>query len=221
MSVVIALAVYRAERRLLALLILSHNITYLYAVTLAIPFFLPYFLTPRCRERIIRIALAGGLHALLILWYVVPQMRTVDGLWGAVYGMFDPFERAGLTPLRILLAGMSTNTPMGAGTPDMGLQIGWPILGGLLLTLAGLIFHYRRARRMIAIRLICLFLLAFFLAWSPVDFWKYLPMAYWYIEFPYCALMFVVLFGTVLMALDWRFGFPGKYQTLYCILFSR
>ncbi|MGD1276702.1 MAG: hypothetical protein ABR964_05710 [Tepidisphaeraceae bacterium] len=184
-----------------ALIVLAHNITYLYAVLFAVPFFLPYVLTRRFAGRMVRLTLASALHALLVLWYIVPQMRTLDAL-GVERALFNPFERISLTPLSILLAPTLTNTPEGQTTPHLGLQVGWPILVGVLLALAGLFFRRRGGapRRAATIRLILLFLLAFVLAWSPVNFWKYLPKVFWYIQLPYRVLMFVVLFGSVVCA---------------------
>jgi hypothetical protein len=203
-----------------ALIALSHNITYLYAVTFAVPFFLPYVLTKRFIGRIVRMALVIVLHVLLILWYILPQMQTVNVLWGGVHGLFDPFEWAPLTTLHILFAPMLTNSALGQTTSGLGLQIGWPILGGAILAFVRLFFRFRRSGkwRGITIRLILLTFLAFFLAWSPMDFWKYLPKVYWYIQFPYRALMFVVLFGSTLTARGLAMWLPRRFPTVLLVL---
>jgi hypothetical protein len=182
-----------------SLIAFTHNITYLYGVLFATLLFLGYWRTPRLLPRLFRLALAGALHAMLIVWYVVPQFRTVEFL--RIQYSANPFNYHGLTPLRILLAPELTNTFEGGTTTNLGLQVGFPIVCCVLFSLAALIGgRGRRSVRKSILRLIVLFAIAFFLAWSPFDFWQYLPRVLWFVQFPYRLLMFVVLFGTLLGA---------------------
>lgn len=180
---------------------LTHNISYLYGVLFAGLFCLPFFLSRRAGPRIVRLGMAGLIHATLVLWYVVPQFKTVQLLQVGA-STSDPFFNASLTRLYILLAPVLTNTPEGATTPSLGLQVGWPILGGFILAVFGLVLPRRTPapRRRLILLLAAEFALAFFLAWSPVNFWKHLPTTLWFVQFPYRMLLFAVLFGSPLVA---------------------
>lgn len=180
---------------------LTHNISYLYGVLFAGLFCLPFFLSRRAGPRIVRLGMAGLIHATLVLWYVVPQFKTVQLLQVGA-STSDPFFNASLTRLYILLAPVLTNTPEGATTPSLGLQVGWPILGGFILALLALVLPRRTPapRRRLIVLLAAEFALAFFLAWSPVNFWKHLPTTLWFVQFPYRMLLFAVLFGSPLVA---------------------
>jgi hypothetical protein len=180
---------------------LTHNISYLYGVLFAGLFCLPFLLSRRAGPRIVRLGMAGLIHAALMLWYVVPQFKTVKLLQVGA-STSDPFLYASLTKLHILLAPVLTNTPEGATTPSLGLQVGWPILGGFILAVLGLVLPRRTPapRKRFILLLAAEFALAFFLAWSPLDFWKHLPTTLWFAQFPYRMLLFTVLFGSTLVA---------------------
>jgi hypothetical protein len=193
-----------------ALVAFSHNITYLYGVLFAGLLFLSCLPLPRWRRRFGRLALAGALHAALVLWYVLPQLQTVDLL--TIGGVFSPQFYAGLTPWRVLLAPTLTNTPEGSETPNLGLQVGWPILAFILLAVVTLWWPRRatRGRRGWVLRLVVLWAIAFFVAWTPFDFWRHVPRAFWFVQFPYRLLMFTVLFGAVLGAFALSQLFPRR-----------
>lgn len=53
-----------------------------------------------------------------------------------------------------------------------------------------------------------LFALSFFMAWSPVDFWAYLPKQFHFAQFPYRLLVFVVVWGSLLAACALALCFP-------------
>jgi hypothetical protein len=179
----------------------THNITYLYGATFGAAFFLPFVFLGKPVRRFGRLALAGGLHGLMMLWYVLPQFHIVP-LLNISDNVGSPFLSNNLTPLWILLAPLRANTPEGASTPTLGLQVGWPILAGVLLGLVAL-FRLGRRRRFRWAALLCLllgFATAFFVAWSPIDFWGHVPKAYYFVQFTYRLLVFVVLFGSALTA---------------------
>lgn len=188
------------------LIALSHNITYLYGILFLALFLLSQVTGPRRVRRLGRLALAGLLHGALVIWYVAPQLATVD--LTEIWSVFTPQFYAGLTPLRVLLSPTLLNTPQGQETPNLGLQIGWPIL---VLALVALLVGWRQpARRPLLMRLFILWALAFFIAWSPFDFWNHVPRAFWFVQFPYRLLMFVVLFGAILSACALAALFPRR-----------
>lgn len=189
-----------------ALVALSHNITYLYGVLFLALLLLSQFTRARGPRRIGRLALAGLLHAALVIWYVAPQLATLNLL--EIGSIFTPQFYAGLAPLHVLLSPTLLNTPQGEETPNLGLQIGWPILAGVLVAL-GLVFTPRQ-RRPLALRLLVLWGVALAIAWSPFDFWRHLPRAFWFVQYPYRLLMFVVLFGSILCGYTLAVLFPRR-----------
>lgn len=184
-----------------ALVGLSHNITYLYGV-IFVGLLLVTMLGARRQSigRFGRLAVAGALHAGMMLWYVVPQVQLLPHI--EMHGQTgSPFSPGALTGLATLLAPRLTNPP-GSTTANLGLQVGWPVLGGALLALAGLILLRRRTPprlRRVGWRLLAAFALAFFVAWSPIDFWQYLPKPLWFVQFTYRLLVFTTLFGALLV----------------------
>lgn len=186
-----------------ALVCLTHNITYLYGAGFMGLFLLPLFFTAGAPlPRLARLAGAGALHLLMVLWYVVPQLKMLPLLTIHAHNG-SPYPLHTLTPLRVLLAPTLTNTTAGAGTPNLGLQVGWPIQLAVLLAVGGLVLRWRRAAgplRLATASLIVLFMIALVLAWTPFDFWRHLPQLFWFIQFPYRALMFAALFGSLLGA---------------------
>lgn len=188
---------------------LTHNITYLYGATFGALFFLPFPFFGKVVRRFGRLLLAAIAHALMILWYVLPQFRTIPLL--NLHSASNPFGSANLTLLRILLAPVLTNTPEGASTPTLGLQVGWPILAGVLLALIGFFrFGQRRLRWVSHLWLVLCFAAAFFGVWSPVDFWVHVPSVYYFIQFTYRMLVFVVVFGSALTAIGLARVFPRR-----------
>lgn len=197
---------------------LTHNISYLYGVLFAGLFCLPFLLSRRAGPRIVRLGMAGLIHAAQMLWYVVPQFKTVQLLQVGA-STSNPFFYAPLSRLHILLAPVLTNTPEGATTPSLGLQVGWPILGGFILAVLGMLLPRRTPapRRRFILLLGAGFALSFFLAWSPVNFWKHLPTSLWFVQFPYRMLLFTVLFGSTLVACGLA-GFFRRRMPLWAFL---
>jgi hypothetical protein len=190
---------------------LTHNISYLYGVIFAGLFCVPFLLSRRAGPRLLRLAMAGLAHACLMLWYVMPQFRIVNLL--QIHGkLFNPFDVSQLAPLRILLAPVRTNNIEGMSTPTLGLQVGWPILAGVVLALIGFVLPRRTPapRRLMISLLLAGISIAFFMAWSPVNFWRFLPKMLWYVQFPYRLLLFVVLFGSGLFASGLARLFPRR-----------
>lgn len=190
-----------------ALVALSHNITYLFGSLFAVLFVLAHLSPARARARLGRLAIVAVLHVPLVLWYFVPQWTTIHLL--KINGILNPQSYADLTPWRVLLSPVLTNTPAGSETPNLGLQIGWPILAGVLIAIVSVFAPRRAARRTRwVLRFGALWVLALLIAWSPFDFWRHVPRTLWFVQFPYRLLMFVVLWGAVLTA----FGLAALFR---------
>lgn len=180
-----------------ALLGLSHNITYLYAVTFLGLWFLSYAsLTRRYAWRLGRATLAGLVHFTLVAWYIVPQLALKDALAAGANTQF-PILWNFMSPLRVLLWPVAL-TPERSNTLYLTPQVGVPVLLSALLGLAT-VFLPRLGwrRRGVAVRAVVMFAVAFLLAWSPVDVWRYLPKLYSYVQFPYRLLAFATFAGAI------------------------
>ncbi len=212
LPVVLFYALRSFERRPAAVLLssatwsflaLSHNITYFYGSF----FFCLYFLLHALwrRRQLTGLLCVGAGYALglaLTAWYIAPQLAVLGQLhvgrddWAnCMMGM------SWLTPFAVLTApALVLPRPYPVlDNPRFGLQVGWPILGGLWLTVryltsAGLPPAWRAG----ILRLLLLFGIAFFLVWTPFDVWHHLPAIFSFAQFSYRLLMFCVLFGSLL-----------------------
>ena len=208
-----------------ALVALTHNITYLYGSALLAFMFLLLASRDwrRYVRRMTRVGLAYALGLVLVLWFIMPQFKLLKYIPIAVHNAAEsPLWTKKWSPLYALLSPVLTTSPEGAQTPSMGLQVGWPILAvvvlaGLLVARSVLASLRGRARgrgglgspgaRLVA-ALLTVWALCFFILWSPVDFWPYVPPIFYNLQILYRMLMFIVLWGSILAALSlapwWR-----------------
>ncbi|HYV37295.1 MAG TPA: 6-pyruvoyl-tetrahydropterin synthase-related protein [Gemmataceae bacterium] len=202
-------------------LILSHNVTFLYAGIYFGLFFLSWF-KPRRKTvfRGLRVGAALALGLVLTAWSIVPQLILVPDL---CYGLHtDVFKNGWLTPLGVLLA-PSVTLPVHVptiyiGEPQhFGLQVGWPILAAVGLSM----WHWRspqashHGRRAVMTRMLVLFGLAFLMTWMPFDLWRALPDLFNYVQFSYRLLMFVVLWGSLLAAYALTLALEGRMRPIH------
>lgn len=182
---------------------LTHNITYMYGLLFGGLFFLGLTVARpswRSFRRLGRTVACMTLQAPLLLWYFWPQIRVLPALQISV-GIPNPYDTSGLNPLWILLSPTLKMTALAATTPRLGLQVGWMILGLSLIGLVGLLARKRPMLKLSrAVGLWCALLtgIAFFLVWTPIDVWQFMPMKLRFVQFTYRLLLFVILFGTLL-----------------------
>jgi hypothetical protein len=204
-----------------ALIGLTHNITYFYASIFLALFFLSLArINRRSIRRCLGLTLAAGIQAALVAWYFVPQIKTLNLL--NIGLQLGPFKSPGRAPLGVILAPTLTSPPGVPGTA-LGIQVGWPILAGVLAAFVGVFLPRKDTRgrfvRAMGLPLLLLFLLALFMAWSPFDFWRKLPRTFSYVQFPYRLLMFCVLWGSLLIAIAIRQCLPHEIRRWQTFLF--
>ena len=211
-----------------ALLALSHNITYLYGSLFFGLIFLSFasFNWRKMLPRMLRVGATYALGLALALWYVWAQLQVLPYISIATNNTnATPFGSRTWAPLWALLSPVFAISPTAKNTPYLSVQVGWPILAAVVVA-AGMIavrvvaratgnrrthgLHKPGARMMA--RLVALFAAAFFIVWSPVDFWPHVPPIFWNLQITYRLLMFVVLAGSLLsgmvLAAAWR-NAPG------------
>lgn len=149
---------------------------------------------------------SGGI--LLAAWYwgpiILEQALLKINLWQFNSDSSHPFSLAWLTPLAELLSPVAISPIPLPGNHLSSLplypSIGWPIL----LSVGAIIFAWMMRRfqqetdKKICTTLLCLFFIAFFAVWSPIDIWRYLPSYFNLIQFPYRLLTQVTWIGVLL-----------------------
>lgn len=208
-----------------AMLALSHNITNLYGSVL-LGLFALSLVGPdlhKFSRRMGRVALAYCVGVLLTAWYVFPQLAVLDVIVMAADNAANTPHRSTIwAPLYAVLSPILTIAPEARNSPLLGVQAGWPVLAAALLGAMVVAREWvaratrRRTRHAglhrpgawMTARLLGAFALAFFIVWSPVDFWHYLPPLFYNLQITYRILMFVVLWGSLLagmaLARFWR-----------------
>jgi hypothetical protein len=172
---------------------------------LALYFLLSVRWERRCFWGLLRVGASYGLGLSLAVWYLLPQAILARDLVVADYTRTSVHGCACLTPLGVLLSPtlvLPRPLPL-LDNPRFGLQLGWPILGSLLLL--GLLYrsapgHLTGPWRGSLFPLGLLFGIAFFMVWTPFDFWSYLPPIFSFVLYPYRLLVFCVLYGSLLAA---------------------
>ena len=182
-----------------ALLGLSHNISYLYGVLFGGLFFLSMIrFDSKYFRRLLRVTAAGVLSVAMVLYYVVPQFTVLNDLMIKV-GKPNPNYWAFLTTLKNLLSPVAYTDPQ-SSTANLTLQVGLPLLVLVPLALVSIPFQRRSRHRWMILRLFVLFALAFFIVWTPFNFWDDVPELLLFAQFPYRILLFLVVFGAALSA---------------------
>jgi uncharacterized membrane protein (UPF0136 family) len=178
----------------------SHLITFVYG-TMFYLLLVAGLLTFRC----IKLRSAAMLVAACVLgwglsafqWYPAATIAPLR-----IHQLMGPgavFYWHWLTPLSSLLS-LTSNPPEPLGgrldTYFLHPAIGVPILVGV----AGVAYLHRLLDNRSSGVWVCLalFLVAFFAAWSPVNFWELLPAQFQVVQFPYRLLTFTDAFGTIL-----------------------
>jgi len=192
-------------------LITSHLITCVYTSCFVGLFLLLSTLQNRSQLKSFILFISIYCSALILtLWYLIPIALTTSAL-SVVSQLHSPAEAAWLTPLSSLLS-INAVSPMplpGNGLLPLPLYpaVGWPILISVIL-LSYLIgmkkLRYLRVSLKTIVTLLALFAFAFFLTWSPFDFWRYLPKVFTIAQFPYrlltqCMWIGALLFGFALL----------------------
>ena len=204
-----------------SLLALSHNITYLYASALFGVFFLSCLrLAAGWRglrasaRRLCRVGFGYALGVLLTLWFLVPQFATIDDL--VIKDLLAaPVGGDFLAPLSVLMSPV-LRSPPASSTPDLGIQVGWPILAGVLLAGAALVARKRLSAGAAGHlpRMLAFFALVLVLVAMPSAWWKSIPTVFYVVQSSYRLLMFVVLAGALLTSLGFAAWFCRGGRTM-------
>lgn len=196
-----SLGLFLATAALWAVQVLTHNIFHVWTVPVAAFWLLHLKWLGGRRELALIPAGAAYLLGLAMTWFffVVPLRHGGEVI---IASIFSETLTQGLTPLWVLLypTWAQLYVTGSLGSPDLGLQIGWPQLFGFIAALQ------RQTWRVLGNASWLIFLVMAFMAWSPFYFWPWLG-PFKIISFPYRLLMYTSLFGSLLLA-HWYHRLP-------------
>jgi hypothetical protein len=191
----------------------THTITFVYS-SLFVGGLVIYLSIPRLQrrktwQRMVRVGLAYAFGWLLTLYYLGPLILEQSHL-RIQEQLPNPFQFKWLTPLSGLLSPTSVIPEPGfserKGVLGLHPAVGWPLLAVFLVVayyyfpfkkVHGWPHQLRRTSRYV-LGLMAIFVIAFFMAWSPFDFWSYLPKPLLIAQFPFRLLSQLVWAGALL-----------------------
>jgi hypothetical protein len=140
---------------------------------------------------------------LLAAWFLYP-MLTLESLMYVHISLFDPYSKNALNPLATLLS-IKALAPMplpqrGLFNVPMYVGVGLPILLSVGFLIARRLIAPIKNSKMHVTPLLFLFVISIFVAWSPIDFWQYLPPQFSVLQFSFRILSQTMWLGVLLFA---------------------
>lgn len=174
-------------------LMTTHLLSWITMTLFAGLFFSGLALQERRPSHLAPLVLTAFLSSCLAAWYLLPIALLHDKLYITLISQKDtPWSFDWITQLPTLLAPASLNSQLGyahlAITPSIGLP--------LLLSCG--YWLYQKEKTPLLKTSLSLFLLAFLIAWSPFDFWAFLPRVSYILQFPYRMLINIDWLGGLL-----------------------
>jgi hypothetical protein len=212
---------------------LSHTITFVYTSVFIGGIFLAVTLFKLNRfktlKRLVRLGSAYLLSWILALYFLAPLITQQANL-EISKTLHNPYAFNWLTPLPALLAPTALVSeppqPNKIIDPNLYFGIGWLILGAFGVVL----YHRFQSKRNFtwtgwlhrtynfSLPLLVVFVIAFVLTWSPVDFWQFIPKAFHVAQFSYRILAHIMWVGALLAAYALVLLFKNKMDArFFCI----
>lgn len=183
------------------LLVTSHIITFAYTAMFISLFIFLLFLKD-CKKwktmLISGLAIVSGM--VLALWFLAPIL-LLQKVLQISNSLTNPFTTNWLTSLASLFSIRAAPPLQDAAVYSIPCAIGLPIVmsvGIILCSPRIKSFKLDDTMRKLVIPLFVLFVLAFFMVWSPFDFWKFLPQVTHVAQFSYRLLTQVMWIGALL-----------------------
>lgn len=169
-------------------------------------------------RRLLRVGAAYAIVCVLMMYFLAPMLLLKKEMYiSSKIGESTPAAFNWLTPLSGLLAPFDAAAEPQPGrttSPDLNPAIGWPVGIAMAAMVVLLVFQREKIRscrgRFLVVPLLSAFLLALFAAWSPFDFWQYLPSSLHVAQFSYRLLTHVMWSGALLLAFTLCATFSGK-----------
>jgi hypothetical protein len=173
--------------------------------------------------KLMMIGLAYAFACLLAAWYLLPLIFITKYLF-IQNQLINPFITNWLTPLSTLLSATAVNpvphSKQGLLDIPLAASVGWPIISSVGV-LSYLVFQKRLINNnysVIILSLLVLFLFALFTAWSPFDFWHFLPKFLVIAQFSYRLLTQTMWMGALLFTFALLEIFKDKLDARHMII---
>ena len=210
----------------------THTITFIYSsLFIGLLVLILGILKRHTWKRIVGISLSYCWGWLLGLYFLAPVVLSTN-LQIRDY-ISNPFSWNWLTPLPTLLQpislppepapGLYFLNSLKDGTPNLHTAVGWV----MLIAWATVIYYYfshkswsikQQQTRFFALPLLIIFIFAFFLIWSPFDFWQFLPKTLWVTQFTYRIMTQVMWAGALLCSYAIVLLFRGRLDGRHIVL---
>ncbi len=199
----------------------SHVITFLYGSFFIALWFISLALHKRQLASLKPLLLCGLASLCLAAWYIGPVLLVHHTLVIAD-SLADPWSLAFITTLPTLLSPKALSVAPGFGLFALDPGVGIPVI----LSVGYWIYHcYLRRPKLtteyfpLIKTTLWLFLLAFFMAWTPFDFWRFLPHNTHVVQFSYRILTNTMWLGGILFVAMLVHVFEeNKLNARHCLL---
>lgn len=209
----------------------THLITFIYSFIFIVflgGFFIFTTKPNHWRKKIQPVGLSYFLGWLLALYFLAPVVIESSSLSiRKQINAINPFNTNWITPLENLLA----PTSLPPEPTELGIFHTYglhPAVGWIFLAAFATVTYYFFANNYLPAKLersrpwimplLSVFILAFFLTWSPIDIWNILPKQLWVTQFTFRFLTHVMWSGALLTSLAMVFIFRGKLKSNHLIL---
>lgn len=167
------------------------------------------------------VAYAWGL--ILSAWYLIPIVNVVKYLF--IHDQFsNPYMANWFTPILVLLSPKAISPiPIDRNILSVPLfmSIGWPVLVASFCAIL-LILKPRTTMeeiiRILVVPALALLILAIFMTWSPINFWKHLPNFFLSLQVPARLLTQIMWIGIILITAGLMWVFDNKINKITAAL---
>ncbi len=211
----------------LSLLAATHIITFLFgSFFLGVIFLMLAVRRVKRFRRLLRVGAAYVIVCVLMMYFLAPMLTLKKDVYiQSRIGTSTPATFNWLTPMSAMIGPFSASAEPQPGrttTPDLNPAVGWPVFIVMIAMVILLISQRSKVRAcrgsFLIVPLLCVFVLALFAAWSPFDFWAYLPQPFLVAQFSYRLLTHVMWAGALLLAFTMYAMFKGKVDARHVMV---
>lgn len=197
-----------------ALLITTHIVTFIYSSIFIGIFLIGLNIQERYLLRqLLRCLLAYVMGCALVMYFLAPIIHLQSSMY-IHHALGNPYYKGWLNPLSSFFA-VQANKTLFSNYADSHkiifyMSLGWPILIALGITIYKK-WLLKEKQPQIVNLLFYLLLFALIIAWSPINFWKFLPVQLGVLQYGFRLLIQVMWLGALLFALCVKDLLPQQF----------